>query len=72
MRELYRLHGPRELEGLTVDLVVNARAGCDSAPWAELEREFVDCLSTVRRRLRAAARRQTPATGSGARPRTGD
>jgi ribonuclease P protein component len=42
LRELYRLHRP-ELAGMAVDMVANARVSCASAPWLELERDFVSC-----------------------------
>jgi len=47
LRELYRLHHrPGGVEGL--DIVANARQGCGTAPWAELERDFLRCLRRSR------------------------
>ena len=43
LRELYRLHR----RGLVVqpwDIVANARRSVASAPWQELERDFLSCL----------------------------
>jgi ribonuclease P protein component len=43
LRELYRLH--RESGGAgRYDIVANARRGLPSAPWDELERDFLRCL----------------------------
>jgi len=43
LRELYRLH--RESGGAErYDIVANARRGLPSAPWDELERDFLRCL----------------------------
>lgn len=43
LRELYRLH--RESCGAgRYDIVANARRGLPSAPWDELERDFLRCL----------------------------
>lgn len=51
LRELFRLH--REALGdLRVDLVINARKGCDRASWPDLRGQYLSCLATVRRRLR--------------------
>jgi len=57
LRELYRIHR-HELEGSRVDMVVNARRSCASAPWAELERDFLDCVR--RGREKAARTRNQP------------
>jgi ribonuclease P protein component len=56
LRELYRIHR-RVFEDAAVDVVVNARRSCATAPWRELERDF---LSSVRRALNAAALRRRP------------
>jgi ribonuclease P protein component len=56
LRELYRTHR-QELEGYPVDTVVNARHSCASAPWVELERDF---LTSVRRALKKAEQRSRP------------
>ena len=50
VRELVRRHA-EALSGRTLDIVVNPRAGCAEAPWAELEGDFVRCLSALSRRL---------------------
>ena len=43
LRELYRTH--RHDAAVThVDIVANARRGCASAPWRELEKDFLECL----------------------------
>lgn len=56
LRELYRIH--REgLLGRPADLVVNARPSCVTAPWAELERDFLDSVRRGSDRLVRAARR---------------
>ncbi|NOZ79041.1 MAG: ribonuclease P protein component [Acidobacteria bacterium] len=49
IREMYRLHR-RELE-FPVELVVNARKGCDNAPWNDLVAEFEACLRRIRSQL---------------------
>ena len=51
LRELYRLH---RLEGGVgaLDIVANARHGCASASWSELEEDFLRCL---RRSVKIAA-----------------
>jgi len=51
LRELYRLNVGKELAGMSVDVVVNARRGCERAPWRVLEQEFLACLRVVRLRL---------------------
>jgi len=56
LRELYRIHR-HEFAGFPVDTVVNARHSCASAPWAELERDF---LTSVRRALKQAEQRTRP------------
>jgi ribonuclease P protein component len=56
LRELYRIHR-HEFEGFPVDSVINARASCASAPWSELERDF---LVSVRRALNMAAQTSRP------------
>ena len=50
VRELFRRHGAAHVSA-GVDIVVNVRHGCVDAPWADLEGEFLRCLSTARRRL---------------------
>lgn len=50
IRELARRH-TCELAALGADVVVNVRQGCSEAPWAELEKDFVECLTRLRRRL---------------------
>jgi ribonuclease P protein component len=42
LRELYRIHR-NEFERMAVDTVVNARSSSATAPWAELERDFLAC-----------------------------
>jgi len=56
LRELYRIH--RHLfAGYPVDAVVNARRSCATAPWKELEQDF---LTSVRRALERAAQVSRP------------
>jgi len=43
LRELYRLHRP-ERGVAQLDIVANARRSCASAPWSDLERDFLRCL----------------------------
>jgi ribonuclease P protein component len=43
LRELYRLHRPEHGVAM-LDIVANARRGCATAPWCELERDFLRCL----------------------------
>jgi ribonuclease P protein component len=43
LRELYRTHR-HEIAVFPADMVVNARGSCASAPWAELERDFLACV----------------------------
>ncbi len=50
IRELFRLH-PNELPDASVDLVVNARRGCEKAPWAELRQDYVRSVRRLRERL---------------------
>ena len=52
LRELFRLHRAA-LGDLSVDLVINARKGCDRASWSELRGQYMDCVARVRRRLPA-------------------
>ena len=55
LRELYRRH--RQSAGLDGhDIVANARRGCASAPWSQLEADFRRCLSRVRRTAGQAPR----------------
>jgi ribonuclease P protein component len=50
LRELFRGH-PELLEGLDVDIVVNARPGCAGAPWPQLESDYRRCVSKLTARL---------------------
>ena len=50
IRELARRHAA-EFDALGADIVVNVRRGCAEAPWAELEKDFIECLSRLRRRV---------------------
>jgi ribonuclease P protein component len=50
IRELFRRHG-EALQELSIDVVVNARDGCASAPWTDVGADFVRCVTTLRRRL---------------------
>jgi ribonuclease P protein component len=50
LRELYRLHRA-DLSGMDADIVLNARAGCGDADWAELEKEYRRCVKKLRERL---------------------
>ena len=56
LRELYRIHRS-EFEGYPADAVVNASPSCVSAPWAELEEDF---LTSMRRALEVAAQTTRP------------
>jgi ribonuclease P protein component len=42
LRELYRIHR-NEFERIAVDMVVNARDSAATAPWPELEHDFLAC-----------------------------
>jgi ribonuclease P protein component len=42
LRELCRIHR-NEFDGMAVDTVVNARRSAATAPWVELERDFLAC-----------------------------
>ena len=48
LRELYRLR-PGDGAGPSCDIVANARRSSATAPWAELEKDFMGCLKQVRR-----------------------
>ena len=50
VRELFRRYAAALVDP-GVDLVVNVRHGCANGVWAEVEGDFVRCLSTLRRRL---------------------
>ena len=52
LRELYRLH---RHEFLGLDAVANARSSTASAPWEELEQDF---LVSARRAIEIASRRE--------------
>jgi ribonuclease P protein component len=54
LRELYRTHR-QELQHSPMDIVINARRSSASAPWADLERDFMEC---ARRGLEKVARTQ--------------
>jgi ribonuclease P protein component len=54
VRELFRLNG-EALAGTAVDIVVNVRRSCCGAPWAELEGDYLECLTKAARRLRQRA-----------------
>jgi len=56
LRELYRIHR-HEFDGFAADMVINARGSCASAPWSELERDF---LASVHRALDKAAQTSRP------------
>jgi len=56
LRELYRIHH-HEFVGFPAEMVINARGSCASAPWAELERDFLAC---VRRAFNKAAKTSRP------------
>jgi ribonuclease P protein component len=45
----------QELQGAPLDIVINARRSSASAPWADLERDFMEC---ARRGLEKVARTQ--------------
>lgn len=50
LRELYRLRKATDVTE-TLDLVVNARRSCVSAPWQILERDFESCLERLGERM---------------------
>jgi ribonuclease P protein component len=50
IRELFRRHAAA-LDALPVDVVVNARSGCNDVSWASLDADFERCVTTLRRRL---------------------
>ena len=54
VREIFRQH-PEAVAGLTADLVVNVRRGCDAARWTALTEDCLKCLRRVRARLRSQA-----------------
>ena len=54
LRELYRLFYSEQ--EVALDLVVNARRGCASASWHELELEFKKALEVLSHRLAARLR----------------
>ena len=60
LRELWRIHRA-SLINQRVDLVVNARASCTTAPWAELERDFLDSVRRGCDGLARGLRRQQSA-----------
>jgi len=49
IRELYRLGFPAGR--MPIDLVVNARAGCESVPWSQLVVEFGRCVKRLQEQL---------------------
>ena len=56
LRELYRTHR-HEFDGFPADTVINARRSCASAPWSELEQDF---LASVHRALKIATQESRP------------
>ncbi len=48
LRELYRLRS-HDGAGPSCDIVANARRSSATAPWAELEKDFMSCLKQGRR-----------------------
>lgn len=50
LRELFRIDAAT-FDGRRVDVVINARHGCATAPWAELQREYRRCVASVTKRL---------------------
>lgn len=48
LRELYRLH-LHDGAAPSCDIVANARRSSATAPWAELEKDFMTCLEQGRR-----------------------
>ncbi len=67
IRELIRLHGHVVGGEPALDVVINARRGCEDASWSELVREFERCLRTVRSRLASPSER-SGGTRGGSRP----
>ena len=49
IRELYRLHRADMVP--QAELVINARKGCENAPWNDLVTEFKSCLRRIRSQL---------------------
>ena len=52
LRELFR-NDPARRAGRPADMVINARRGCASAPWDELQRDYERCVRSLGERLRA-------------------
>jgi len=50
LRELFRTDASIQGSG-RLDVVINARHGCDGAPWEELQREYRRCVSKLTERL---------------------
>ena len=50
IRELFRVHGAA-WNGISVDVVVNAKGGCAEAPWGDLEADYLRCVAQLKRRL---------------------
>jgi ribonuclease P protein component len=60
LRELYRTHR-HEIEGATIDIVVNAHRSTALVPWAELEQDFLDCIRRGRQKVARTQKRQLQA-----------
>lgn len=54
VRELFR-RNPEAVNGVRADLVVNVRRGCAEVSWPELERDYLECVAKVVRRLHRLA-----------------
>ncbi len=54
VRALVQRHG-FGCEGAGIDVVVNVRRGCAEAPWSEVEKDYLECLTRVARRLQRLA-----------------
>lgn len=50
IRELFRRHGAA-WNGISLDVVVNARDGCAQVPWGDLEADYLRCVAQLKRRL---------------------
>lgn len=50
LREVYRRH-PETLDGVALDLVVNARRGCLDASWEDLRLDYIACVKRLCDRL---------------------
>jgi ribonuclease P protein component len=54
LRELFRTD-PGSFARADVDIVINARQGCASAPWSDLQRDYARCVEKLMTRLAGGA-----------------